>query len=309
MNILSPGKIVSLLLLFIFITTIHGGDVSSVKNLCQSIPKQIRDWKVQAKDQTFDRQTLFKHINGGAELYLAYDFQQAFARTYSGPGENEIALDIYDMGSAAEAFGVFTSEREDEEAGIGQGSEYSEGLLRFWKDRFFISILLIGDSRDAGAVIKELGKAVADAIPSTGKKPAVLKYLPQKSLDKKSIYYFHTVLLLAKRYYIADENILDLSAKTGCVLAEYRYPGNDREPTYLLLIQYETNGQAQKAYENFIKIYMPEARKTGSAQMENKKWTMAKIDKNMVKIVFEAADKNRASELLSTVKLPAHEGK
>jgi hypothetical protein len=85
-------------------------------------------------------------------------------------------------------------------------------------------------------------------------------------------------------------------------LAEYQYPGNDREPTYLLLIKYETKDQAKKSYENFIKIYMPEARETGLAQMENKEWTMAKIDKNMVKIVFEAPDKNRASELLSAVK-------
>jgi hypothetical protein len=303
MNILRPGKIVSLLLIFIFIATIHGGGVSSVKNLYQSIPEQIRGWKVKPGDRTFDRETLFKYIDGGAELYLAYDFQQVFARTFSGPGENEILLDIYDMGSAAEAFGVFTSEREDEEAGIGQGSEYSEGLLRCWKDRFFISIILVGDNPGAGAVIKELGKAVADAIPSTGQKPAILKYLPQQHLDKKSIRYFHTVLLLDKHYYIADENILDLSAKTDCVLAEYPYPGNEREPAYLLLIRCETEDRAQKSYENFIKIYMPEARDTGLAQMENKKWTMAKINKNRVNIVFEAADRNRASELLSAVEL------
>jgi hypothetical protein len=295
-------KGIVLLMLFIFVTNIYGGDVNSVKNLYQSIPKQIREWKVKVKDRIFDRKTIFKYINGGAELYLAYDFQQAFARKFSGPGDSEIVLDIYDMGSDAEAFGIFTSEREDEEAGIGQGSEYSEGLLRFWKDRFFVSILLIGGSQDAGTAIKELGKAVADAIPSTGKKPAILKYLPKKNLDKKGIYYFHTVLLLAKHYYIADENILNLSAKTDCVLAEYQYPGNNREPTYLLLIQYETKDQAQNAYENFIKNYLPEARESGLAQLENKKWAMVKIDKDMVQIVFEAPDMNRASELLSAVK-------
>ncbi len=303
MNIQRPGKTVSLLLIFIFIAAIHGGGVSSVKDIYQSIPGQIREWKAKTGDRTFNRETLFKYIDGGAELYLAYDFQQVFARTFSGPGENEILLDIYDMGSAADAFGVFTSEREDEEAGIGQGSEYSEGLLRYWKDRFFISIISVGDNPDAGAVIKELGKAVADAIPSTGEKPGILKYLPQQHLDKKTIRYFHTALLLDKHYYIADENILNLSVKTGCVLAEYRFPDNDREPAYLLLIHYETEDRAQKSYENFIKIYMPESGDTGLAQMENKKWTMAKIDKNMVKIVFEAPDKNRASGLLSAVKL------
>jgi hypothetical protein len=286
------------LLLFLFlIINCLGGDVS---NLYQTIPKQILDWKAEDKDQTFDKKTIFKHINGGAELYLAYDFKQVFVRKYSGPGEDEIVLDIYDMGASTEAFGIFTSERDAEvkNAGIGQGSEYSDGLLRFWKDRFFVSILAIGDERTARSAIMELGKRVAGAIPSTGPEPEMLKFLPQKNLDKKRIRYFHTDLILNKHYYIANENILNLNKKTNCLLAEYKANDqNDQDSTYLLLIQYENNTQANQAYEKFLKIYMPEAKETGLAQMENQRWTMAKIEQNKVIIVFEAPDKNSASEL------------
>ena len=304
MNLLQIVKNISLFLLFFLCLNIpcHGGDVS---NLYQTIPKQILDWKAVDKDQSFDSKTIFKHINGGAELYLAYDFKQVFVRKYSGPGEDEIVLDIYDMGASTEAFGIFTSERDAEvkNAGIGQDSEYSDGLLRFWKERFFVSILAIGDERTAQSAVLELGKAVAGAIPSTGPEPEILKFLPQKNLDKKRIRYFHTGLILNKHYYIANENILNLNKKTNCLLAEYcTNDKNDQDSTYLLLIQYENNTQANAAYEKFLNIYMPEAKETGLAQMENQKWTMAKIDQNRVKIVFEAPDQKRASELHSAVK-------
>ena len=81
-----------------------------------SIAKQIKEWKIGGADKIYDR------INGGAELYLTYDFKEAFAWKYFGPGDSEIVLDIYDMGSLAESLGGFTSEREADKACIGQPS-------------------------------------------------------------------------------------------------------------------------------------------------------------------------------------------
>ena len=69
-------------------------------------------------------------MNGGAEVYLSYDFKRVRVRRYAGPDDGEIVLDVYDMGSSAEAFGVFSTSIEDPEVGLGQGSEYGAGLRR-----------------------------------------------------------------------------------------------------------------------------------------------------------------------------------
>ena len=272
-----------------------------MNNLCQVIPKKILGWIVTDKDQPFDRSTLFKHIDGEAELYLSYDFKNVWVRKYSGPEDNEIILDLYDMGSSTDAFGIFSCERENKEAGIGQGSEYGEGLLRFWKDRFFVSILAVSDPENAEPVIMELGKIIARTSKPTGAAPEILKYLPQKNLEKDSIRYFHTDIVLNNYYYIADRNILYLNHTTDCLLAQYKI--NIHYHTMLLMVFYKTKKQANIAYENFVKIYMPEAKNGGIAQMENKRWTQAGIDNNLLIIVFEAPDKNRASELFSSVKI------
>jgi hypothetical protein len=264
-----------------------------------SIPKQIRGWQAAAADDIYTRQTIYKYLDGGAELYLAYAFKEVFARKYSAPGDNELTLDVYDMGSAADAFGVFTSEREEDEADIGQDSEYGDGLLRFWKDRYFVSILAAGDDPAIETIVKEIGRLTAAAITSNGTIPDQIDCLPVQGLDKKRIRFFHTDLLLNKHYYVSDENILDLSSKTDCVLG--RYPIENQEPTYLLQVRYPTVGQAEKAFAKFLQVYMPDAQGSGCVKTENQRWTMAVRNREMVTIVFDAATREKAAELSTAV--------
>jgi hypothetical protein len=284
------------LIFFLFIFASIGGSVNAES---QALPIQIGAWKADGNDRVFDRETIFKYIDGGAELYLAYDFRQVFSRKFSGPGNSEIILDIYDMGTAADAFGIFTSEREDEDANIGQGSEFGGGLLRFWKGSNFISILNNGGGENADRAVIELGKAVDLALVASGPEPNLLQCLPGQNLDKRKIRFFHQSLLLDKHYFVANENVLYLGPKTDCVLAEYTL--NKDDFLVLLLVRYENNALAQAAYDHFIQIYMPEA-KAGLAQMENKKWTMAVLDRNLVSIVFEAPNKAKAMELQKAIK-------
>jgi len=56
---------------------------------------------------------------------------------YAKKDEPPIVFDLFEMDSPEGAFGAFTFEREDDEAGIGQGSEYGGGLLRFWRGGSF----------------------------------------------------------------------------------------------------------------------------------------------------------------------------
>jgi len=294
-NKLSIFKNGGLFLLFLILVCCGGQVIAQA----QLMPMQIGEWQADGKDQVFNRETIFKYIDGGAELYLAYDFRQVFSRKYVGPGNSAIVLDIYDMGTAADAFGIFTSEREDEDAQIGQGSEFGGGLLRFWKGSKFVAILNDGGGGSADQAVIGLGKAVDQALVATGPEPDLLKCLPQQNLDKKKTRFFHQSLLLDKHYFVASENILHLGPKTDCVLAEYYLSSEDF--MVLLLISYENQRQANEAYAHFNKIYMPEA-KAGLAQMENKKWTMATCDRNLVSIVFEAPDKQRAIDLQKAVK-------
>jgi len=289
-------KQIKILIFFFLILSCNGGRVDS---LFKSIPKQILEWKAVEKDVFYNRKTLYDYMDGGAEMYLAYNFQRVFTRRYQGPEDNEITLDVYDMGSSPEAFGIFSCDREDPDVGIGQGSGYGTGLLRFWKDRYFVSIIAIGDDKIAEPAILELGKAVASAIDSTGPEPPILNWLPETGLIKNRTSFFHSDISLNNRFFIASENILQLSDKTNGVLAEFLAYG--KKKSYLLLIEYEDAARAKLAYETFVNSYMPEAGDTGSVQTENGKWTVVKTDQNILTIVLEAPKVDWAQTLQTEV--------
>jgi len=279
-------------------TAIHlSGGAMKTKDL--SLPGHAGEWRAAGSDQTYDRQTLYTYIDGGAELYLAYDFREVLSRRFVGPNNGEIVLDVYDMGSAADAYGIFTSEREEPEAHVGQGSEFGGGLLRFWKGNFFVSVLSGGDTLGADVVVMEIGKKVAEAIPETGAEPDLLKVLPSQGPDREKLRYFHQSLQLEKHYYLADANVLGLSSKTEGVLAECPLPGSD--PVILVIVRYENPEQAGAACKEFLRVYMPEA-KDGMAQMENGRWTLAHCRGRLLKIVFEAPDQGQATTWMAAMR-------
>ena len=287
-------------ILIFLLSTIPACTGKIVKRLYQSIPKQMEKWEAQDADEFYHRNTLYEYINGGAELYLNYDFKQVIVRRYLGPADAEIILEIYDMGIFSDAFGIFSVERMDEELGIGQGSEYGGGLLRFWKSRFFVSIMTTGGEQFAKPAMIKLAQEVDNLIILPGLKPNLLKALPPEGLQAKSLRFFHTAAILNRQYFLAEKNILHLNKQTDCLLAKYHCDDNT---AYLLLIEYQNQKQAKNAYYTFIESYMPEAKGSGVAQMENNTWTMINENKNYLILALEVTQKDFGVNLLARVKL------
>ena len=272
-----------------------------MEELAGNLPKRISDWNAKAPDAVFDRETIFDHINGGAELYLAYGFRQVRVRKYIGGKEDEIVMDIYDMGSGPDAFGVFSSECEYGTAGIGQGSEYGGGLLRFWKGRYFVSILAMGESPEIEAVILKLGNLVAAAITSSGQEPPLLELLPAEDKDQRRVRFFHTPLVLSKHYYLADDNILELNRDTDCLLADF--PAGDGEPMFLLVVDYRKEALVQRAHSRFLDSYFSGAAGVGEIKTENGRWTLARMKGTRLFLIFDAPEKNKGLEILARFNL------
>lgn len=269
-----------------------------MKDFGPQIPKQVLDWKASEQDAVYDRKTLYDYMDGGAEVYLAFDFREVFVRKYADAPGNEMNLDIYDMGSPAEAFGLFSCDRQDPAAGIGQGSEYGPGLLRFWRGRYFVSITVSGNEDKAEKAVLDLGKAVAPLLGPDGAFPEMLKLLPAAGLQVDRTSYFHNHVHLSNRYFVSSENILNLDERTECLFAEYDAPGGDA--ARLLVVRYPDAGKAEAAASSFLKSFLPGADADGAALNENKKWTMIKTRDNVLAVVFEGSSKDYARRLADT---------
>jgi len=262
-----------------------------------SLPLEAAGWKWDGKDLNYNRRTIFDYIDGAGELYLAYNFQGVRVRRFEKPGQPPIIAELFDMGSSEDAYGVFSFERQDEEAGIGQGSEFGGGLLRFWKGKFFVSVYAEGESPEVEPAILNLGREVANAIKMTGPAPKLINALPdgKAGLVEKAIRYLHSHVLLNQRFFVANQNILRLNSQTDAVLAPYL---RDGKKIHLLLVRYSTAKEAEEALQSFKKAYMPEVRDKESLQTEDKKWTGARRQKEFILIVFGAPREADARELM-----------
>jgi len=297
----STMRIVRFLTVLVFpaLLSFAGG---TVKDFGPKIPDRVLDWKASGEDTVYDRKTLFDYMDGGAEVYLAFDFREVFVRKYADTEENELNLDIYDMGSAAEAFGIYSCDRQDPEAGIGQGSEYGPGLLRFWRGRYFVSITVSGNEIKAEKAVLELGREVAPLLDPEGDPPEMLKLLPPAGLKPEKTSYFHDAVHLNNRYFVASENILNLGVETECVFAEYE--SGEAGSGRLLVVRYPDAGKAGAASQSFRRSFLPGADSEGAVLTENKKWTMINARENLLAVVFEASSKEYAGRLTATIIRP-----
>jgi len=270
-----------------------------LKEPYDSIPMRVRDWSVVEDDRFFDRGTL---ADDGSELYLSFDLQEAFIRRYTmvDDPDVEIVLDVYDMGTSHEAFGIFSCEREDEDVGVGQGSEYGGGVLRFWKNRYFVSMVSLGDEEYAKPAMMDIALGVAEAISGEGPRPSLASKLPGEGLLASDLRYFHTMQCLNNSFFVATENILALDKDTNCVFVPYE---REEESGFLLLAEYVDADRAKNAFKGFLTAYLPEAEKPGIVQKRNGRWTHATCEGRFMMVVFDAPNPDWTQKLLSEVSL------
>jgi hypothetical protein len=266
----------------------------------QSLPDHIRGWKITGEDRVYDRGTLFDYMNGGAEVYLAFDFRRVRVNRFKRPDGIEMTLDIYEMGSAPEAFGIFSCDPEDEEVGIGQGSRYGFGLLRFWKGPYFVTVMADAEGEEVDRAVLELGREIDKLLGPEGPEPEMLSILPQARLIKNRVSYFHSNIHLNNRFYIASENILNLDSGTECVFAEYRSEGE--EPVSLLVIRYGDANKAISAYRSFLSNFVTGADVKGPVRTENHKWIQAQVTGDTLAVVFDAPNGDLAKQMLTGIK-------
>ena len=219
--------------------------VDEIERVAAALPLEVASWRATADDQIYDTETIFQYIDGHAEVYLAYGMRRCFARRYTGPeGEADIVVDLFELDSAANAYGVFTHDRDGEDVDVGQGALLRPGWLSFWKGPWFGSIYAEGESEASLAAVNALARAAAGAIPVEGEPPGLVGELPADGLDPRSVRFLHTWEILNSALFVGGENIFGLSSETDAVLGRYRREGGEG---WLLLVEYPDEPTARVA--------------------------------------------------------------
>ena len=270
-------------------------ETKNPQNLFQNLPDHMSGWTKNPDYKIFLPENLFEYIDGGAELYLSYGFKKCLSVTYHRQGHPDITADIFDMGLSTRAFGVFSHSRESQDHSIGQGSEYSEGLLIFWKGRYFVSIMAYPETGEVKEVIVRLANRISDWVQETGHPPVIITQLPSRGLIPESIRYFYHHIWLNSHYFISNDNILHIDQNSQAVLAKYRENG---KKYLLLLVEYDNHKLAEHARNSFVEHFLsgsPEA----ITPTDDNSWAGCRLDRTRLWVVLNAGEKKDVIDIFS----------
>ena len=190
------NKIAITLSVFVLIVTCWGVSSAAIP-LDSLIPRRDipKEWTLIQGPQTYNKKTLFEHINGQAELFLKYGFQKSVFAIYQSKKsrENQIEIDIYNMGNVLQAFGVFSRFRnEDRPGGFGLDSYLDDHSAFFYKGKYFVMVYATESNPD---LMSQFSKLIALKISDPSPLPKEISYFPRNGLKPGSIQYFSEGLL------------------------------------------------------------------------------------------------------------------
>jgi len=183
---------VALILIFFFFPGLKAGEnlieKKEVSPLLALLP-EINSWKLSEAPQDYLPDTLFQYIDGGAEIYLSYDFKELVVAQYKKDNsEASLTLEIYDMGNGKNSFGIYAAERFPESRYLPLGNQgyLEEGTLNFIAGKNYIKLLCFEGGPETDTFLKLFAEEVANKIKAKGDLPLLLQSFPKEGLIPNS---------------------------------------------------------------------------------------------------------------------------
>jgi hypothetical protein len=206
----------SLLFLLILQCTLYPGQTDQI------FPK-IEGWTIESEVLTFNSENLWKYIDGAADQFLDYEFVRLQTCDLK-HGNQLVTIEIYEMSSVLNAFGIYTAECPQDVKRINIGGEavvLPPGQILLFKGAFYVKIYAYeGDiNLDNGTALL---KSVVAALAGKNGLPEQLKYLPGKNKISNSEGY---VL----------KNFSGLPELSRCIFARYSDPDDSNYRLFCIL--------------------------------------------------------------------------
>ena len=238
--------IVSLISLAIFISQSFAGIPAEIK---------LDGWQRAKEPIVFPRDKLTNHIDGAAEIYYTYAVKDVTVLEFEKKGGNSLSIDIYDMTTAEDAFGIYSFNRSGSKDFVEVGNEgiISPGLLDFWIDRYYARVSTGLDSKLSNADLIGVGKQIAAKIGvPKAYTPKLIKKLPAYGRLENSEVYFHQKLILDNVIPEINKVIdLKLNPQTNVIYSEHSWSNNTVK---LLIVEYPKPEDLKLAYSTHKEV-------------------------------------------------------
>ena len=216
---------------------------------------EILDWVQSRAPSTYEGKTLYRDRAEAPDLFYAYGFQRQAEVEYQAPrfgSKPLILLEIFDMGTPENAFGIYNFHiyPQVKFEWVGSKAMLSGGYLRFSKGKYFIQI----EGYEFATGIREamvlLAKDIAARIKEPAPEPQILSLLPSNKISG-TVKLFRSNWALRQIYSTLPVNVPQLRDTALGVSARYRdNPDlkNWTEARIVFIIRFPDPAAAESAY-------------------------------------------------------------
>lgn len=228
----------------------------------------VKGWKCQGTRLTFGPDRLFSHIDGGAELFLEFGFEDLQLQKYR-RGDAEIAVEAYRMENPTSALGIYLLQCGQESpiegiAARNSGDRYQMLMIR--GGTFVVINNFSGDRQLLPVMIELASRVLASLAPfSETEAGPVLDLLPRTDQIPGTQRIIRGPYSLQSIYTFGDGDVLLLDGKIFGAAADYRKDNGSVHSRIVVRYPDETkSGAAFRHLLNHLDSYIRVLDRSGS---------------------------------------------
>lgn len=208
----------------------------------------VPGWNPANEVQEFDANNLYDLVDGQADAFFAYGFESVYVRTYENGEGEQLRVELWQLDSPSNAYGLYTTLRGGEPVAIGIDGDTDPGhRVDFWQDRALVRVFTVAPQDPAA--LERFAETISEALPAGGQRPPLIEQLPEEGLVAGSEIFFHQEVSMQDYLWLGGENLLSLGSETDAVLARYEL---EDASAWLLLVEYVEDADAAAALAAFL---------------------------------------------------------
>jgi hypothetical protein len=212
-------------------------------------------WSLDGKPRVFPGSELYGHIDGGAEIFFEFGFQEATVQRYRSHAA-ELVVECYRMSDPLAALGIYLGKcgKETPDPGFAERHTAGRYQLMFVRDCYFVIVDNPAGTPALAAALAEFARFIAARLPVSGPVTA-FNALPKDCLIEGSRRLIRGPVALEAIATLGTGDILQLGGRTTAVAGDY----SDADGKHTVIIAtYPDVQAAAAAFRNLTDELDPE---------------------------------------------------
>lgn len=199
----------------------------------------IDGWRLEVNEEVYDANNLWDIIDGAADLYLEYSFDDLHIARYYKTNNTEIKAELYRFKSPLDAFGMYSQEKDLNYKFIDIGiSGYIENdILNFVSGVYYIKLYAYQINSETQSNLLLIAKNIDEHLKQNNSLPEIYNVFPTKYRIKNSEQYI-------------SKNFLGYSFLNSVAIISYKLPQDINIKAFVI-----KNGNQETA-NNLLRSYL-----------------------------------------------------